>query len=233
MVVLTISKWHVCLPVSQINVTLHFYSDLWYIEFLQFTNKVPSMAGLLLQSCCRLQESALMEMHLVRPCSSRQANRHLRRGEVGRSWTPHTPTLNWRRVTLYCLVQLVPVSLFCNIAQVLSDTLCSVCIIYVLPKTFLSIRPFLIYIIFHRKNLVGADIGTLFGCSICNLWLHHTDSGWIRGRGHRVSYCQTSARCQLLSGESTARWAEGFCLQKGSFQCQNDNICLLSKKVPL
>lgn len=59
-----------------------------------------------------------------------------------------------------------------------------------------------------RKNIVGTDAGSLSGCSLRNLWLHHTNSSWICRRGHRVSHCQTAARCQLLSGESTTRWAD-------------------------
>lgn len=59
----------------------------------------------------------------------------------------------------------------------------------------------------NRKNIIGTNTGTLSWCSLCDLRLHHTDSSWIRGRRHRVGHRQTSARCQLLSGESTARWA--------------------------
>lgn len=65
---------------------------------------------LLFQSFCRLQGSVLMEMLWERPCSSRQASRRRRRRGAGRSWTPHTPTLNWRRATSYFLGPLAQVS---------------------------------------------------------------------------------------------------------------------------
>lgn len=192
-----------------------------------FSNEVTCPVGLLFQSCCRLQESALMEMLSGRPCSSRRANRHLRRGEVGKCWTLHTLRLNWRRATLFCLVQLVQVSLVCNTFKlILSDTLCNVFVLCPSPDNFM------IHINFHRKDIVGADTGTLSGCSICNLRLHHTNSSWICGRGHRVGYCQTPARCQLLSGKSTARWAEGLYLQN-EFPVSEWYVCLLSKKRPV
>lgn len=117
--------------------------------------------------------------------------------------------------------------LVCNtFKSILSDTLCNVFVLCPSPDNFM------IHINFHRKDIVGADTGTLSGCSICNLRLHHTNSSWIRGRGHRVGYCQTPARCQLLSGKSTARWAEGLYLQK-EFPVSEWYVCLLSKKLPV
>lgn len=78
----------------------------------------------------------------------------------------------------------------------------------------------------NRKNLVGTNTGTLFGCSLCNLWLHHINSSWLRGRRHRVSYCKTATRCQLLSGQSSARWAEWLHLAAVKFKSYHVFFCL-------
>lgn len=83
-----------------------------------------------------------------------------------------------------------------------------------------------ITLILNRKNLVGTNTGTLFGCSLCNLWLHHINSSWLRGRRHRVSYCKTATRCQLLSGQSSARWAEWLHLAAVKFKSYHVFFCL-------
>lgn len=87
-------------------------------KFLLVSHKANPLAwlGLLLQNCCRLQGSVLMEMLWERPCSNRRVSRHLRRGGAGRSWTPHTLTLNWKRATSYSLVQLVQVRLLSTLS---------------------------------------------------------------------------------------------------------------------
>lgn len=67
-----------------------------------------------LQSCCRSQGSAPMATLWGPPCSSRATSRRPKSEGAGRSWTPHMPTLNWRRATSYFLVQLAQVPYFHN-----------------------------------------------------------------------------------------------------------------------
>lgn len=59
----------------------------------------------------------------------------------------------------------------------------------------------------RRENAAGADSGPVSGRPVRYLWLHHANSSWLRGRGHRVGHRQAPAGRQLLGGESAARWA--------------------------
>lgn len=89
------------------------------------------------------------------------------------------------------------------------------------------VAEFLLVLICFRKNIAGTDAGTMPGCPICHLWLHNPNSSWICGRRHWVCYRQTAARCKLLSGKGSTRWADRLNLKEFSLQVEHAYYILL------
>ena len=137
------------------------------------------------------------------PCSSRLPSRHRRRGGAGTFWTPPTLTSDWRRATSCSWVRLDQVrweSSHHHVTMTIDhERNCCCCLLFLYVKNEVNISYF-------RQNLAGPDPGEVSWCSLCDMWLHHSDSSRICRGGHWVSHCQTVAGCKLLSGESAARW---------------------------
>lgn len=127
------------------------------------------------------------------PCSNRRVPTPPRRGGAARSWTRRTATSSWTRATSSSSAPRAQVTVSEQPPLKRSR-----------PSRRLTAPP---PSDCRRKDAAGADAGALFGRPLRHLRLHHAHPGRVRGRGHRVGHRQAAARCQLLRGQSTTRWA--------------------------